>query len=1224
MNITRRIIAVAAALVAPTILIPVGEASAIDGADLTTYISEIHYDNAGTDEGEAIEVTGPAGTSLDGWSLVLYNGSNNMVYGTSALSGTLADQTAGFGTTVVNYASNGVQNGSPDGVALVDGNGVAIQFVSYEGVITAVDGPAVGLTSTDILVTEPGEIGQSLQRSPVGVWSGPRCASFGQVNDPDAPDTCPIVIEVDLSEIHYDNDGTDIGEAIEYVATADVDLSGWSIVLYNGSNGNTYGTTTNLSGTVPDLGGGLGVGVIEYPSNGIQNGSPDGVAVIDPDGEVAEFISYEGVFTAADGQAAGTESVDIGVAEPGQIGQSLQRNGDTWSGPRCASFGELNDPDGPIECPIPPTAPDVRTSEIHYDNVGGDVGEAIEIEGPAGTDVTGWSVVLYNGSGGGTYGSTANLFGTLPDQGDGRGVIVVNYPANGLQNGSPDGWALVDGAGAVVEFLSYEGTLIATNGPANGLTSADIGVAEDGETLASQSLQRSADGLSWSGPKCASFGEVNDPFAPDVCPREVFIHDVQGAGAVSPIVGDRVIIEGVVVGDHEGVAPALRGFFVQEEDDDADADLLTSEGIFVFNFDNDDVSVSDVVRVEGTVSEFRGGTQLTDFVAVEKVGTADLPTAAVIEFPVATTGAIEASEGMLATLPQALVISEYFNYDRFGEVIVALPTDGTDRAMTPTAVYAPSDPQAAALRDLNLRSRITIDDGNSFSNPEVNIHPINREPFSLENSFRGGDTASGLTGPIFEAFGAYRILPYGDGAGYASYVRNPAPAAPEPVGGDLTVATLNALNYFVSLDTSDTCGPTQDQDCRGADDRNEFERQHVKLMNALVGLDADVIGLIEVENTTGVEALATIVDGEEGGLPGLNDILGEGTFAYVAAGAESVVGTDAIKVGIIYRPDSVTPYGATAILDSDAFLDPLGSGQGKNRAAVAQSFVENVSGEVFSVVVNHLKSKGSACGEAGEGGLTGSCNNTRTAAAAVLADWLAGDPTGSGDDDWLILGDLNSYDKEDPIVTLQTAGYTDLIGEYQGEFAYSFVFDGEVGYLDYVMSSPSMTVQVTGATEWHINADEPDIVDYDTGFKSDAQDAFFDPTTPARASDHDAALVGLSLDAGFDATVVANPSSIWPPNHKLRSIDLLTTAPGLSAIATSATSSEADSGLGGGDVPNDIVITDGAIQLRAERSSKDGRTYTISATVTDGSQVVLVDGVTVVVPHDQRGGQKPR
>ncbi|WES63870.1 ExeM/NucH family extracellular endonuclease [Microbacter sp. GSS18] len=725
--------------------------------------------------------------------------------------------------------------------------------------------------------------------------------------------------------------------------------------------------------------------------------------------------------------------------------------------------------------------------------------------------------------------------------------------------------------------------------------------------------------------------EINTPTAgtgDTGAPAEVSIHEVQGAGASSPLVGEAVTVEAVVVGDHEGSSPTLRGFFLQEEDADADGDPATSEGVFVFNGSSDSVSLGDQVKVTGVVSEYFGMTQISASEIEVLDSGVELPTPATIEFPLSSVDALEAYEGMIGTLPQELVVSEYFNYDRFGDVVVALPSlEGTDRVMNPTAVYAPDSPEAAELRDVNLRSRITIDDGSTASNPDVNVHPINREPFSLDNSFRGGDSVTGLTGPIFFSFDLYRILPYGDGAGYTEYSQTEAPAEPEAVGGDLRVASLNALNYFVSLDTADTCGPTQDQDCRGADDREEFERQHAKLMNALVGLDADVVGLVEIENTPGVEALATIVDGEDGpdgdgsGLAGLNDVLGEGTYGYIAAGTDSVVGTDAIKTGVIYRTGAVTPYGASAVLDTPEFLNPLGADTDKNRAAVAQSFVENASGEVFSVAVNHLKSKGSECDEPGEGGLTGSCNDTRTAAAGVLADWIAGDPTGSGDADWLILGDLNSYDKEEPIVALQDAGFADLIGDYQGEYAYSYVFDGEVGYLDYVMSSQTLTGQVTGATEWHINADEPDILDYDTSFRSSTQQTFFDASTPFRASDHDAALIGLDLDGGLGSFAIeADPGEIFPPNHRMRDITLTVDPDDLAVTAISAVSSEADCCLDENDVPNDIAISDGEIAVRAERYAKEGRTYTITAAVTDGTQVVL-DDVEVVVSHDRGRGR---
>ena len=161
-------------------------------------------------------------------------------------------------------------------------------------------------------------------------------------------------------------------------------------------------------------------------------------------------------------------------------------------------------------------------------------------------------------------------------------------------------------------------------------------------------------------------------------------------------------------------------------------------------------------------------------------------------------------------------------------------------------------------------------------------------------------------------------------------------------------------------------------------------------------------------------------------------------------------------------------------------------------------------------MVNHLKSKGSECGAGDDDAEQGSCNLTRALSAQVLLDWLATDPTNSDDEDFMIIGDLNSYDKEDPIDVLMAGGYTDLAYEFQGEYAYSYVFSGQWGYLDYALSNDALLSKVTGATEWHINADEADLIDYDTSFKSPGQDAIYAPDA-YRASDHDPVIVGMDL-----------------------------------------------------------------------------------------------------------------
>jgi hypothetical protein len=185
----------------------------------TVWINEFHYDNAGTDVGEFIEVAGPAGTYLEDWSIALYNGGNGSVYATLELTGTIPSQEGGFGTLSFNGPATGIQNGAPDGMALVDNEGVLVQFLSYEGEMTATDGPAAGLTSQDVGVAEGSSTleGYSLQLvDPTGqqmfpsaingtgpsdfVWSGPIVATRNSPNTDQA-------LAVSLSGVRVDGSG---------------------------------------------------------------------------------------------------------------------------------------------------------------------------------------------------------------------------------------------------------------------------------------------------------------------------------------------------------------------------------------------------------------------------------------------------------------------------------------------------------------------------------------------------------------------------------------------------------------------------------------------------------------------------------------------------------------------------------------------------------------------------------------------------------------------------------------------------------------------------------------------------------------------------------------------------------------------------------------------------------------------------------------------------------
>ena len=839
----------------------------------------------------------------------------------------------------------------------------------------------------------------------------------------------------------------------------------------------------------------------------------------------------------------------------------------------------LNPCSGPMEPKI---------NEFSASTAGTDV-EYVEIFGTPNTDYSAYTVLEIegDGSGSGVVDEVISVGST-----DANGFWLGSLPANALENGTLSLLLVNNFTGALNSDLdtNNDGTFDATPWDAV----VDAVAVNDGTvgdlTYGVPSLGPNYDGLSSFAPGGASRypdgfdtdaatdwvrndfdlagipgftgtpvvgealntpGAMNELFVPppEMCGDPVThrIFEIQGSGLASPLVGMEVAIEAIVVGDFQNNAQPdngdLNGFHVQEEDAEADGDPSTSDGIFVFAPGSIDVSVGDKVRVRGTVTEFNGLTEIGGVSLLLQCSTGNaLPAAATVNLPVTSLDDFERYEGMRVTFPQALVISEYFNYERFGEMVLALPLDGESRPFTPTAIDEPGPPALARALANSLR-RITLDDGLSAQNPDFVRHP-NGDSFALNNRFRGGDTVQNTDGVMDFAFGLYRIQPTGP-ADYKEV--NPRPAAPEPVGGSLRVAAMNTLNFFLTPDNiqepssgpdnpaDNLCGPVPSLECRGwdGDQPPEFTRQRDKLLSALVGLDADIIGLNELENTTGVDPLGD----PNGVVAGLNHLLGPGTYAYINTG---VIGTDAIRVGLIYRPGKVAPVGGFQILDSaddPRFLDT------KNRPALAQTFEELATGARFTVVVNHLKSKGSDCNDVGDpdtGDGQGNCNQTRKAAAEALVDWLATDPTGSGDPDFLIIGDLNSYAKEDPIDAIQagaddTAGtgddYTNLIAQYQGTYAYSYVFDGQSGYLDHALANPSLAAQVTGAADWHINADEPDLLDYDTSFKPAAQEAIYEPNA-YRSSDHDPVIVGLNLTASRDyylhgAGATANPPTLF-------------------------------------------------------------------------------------------------
>lgn len=569
---------------------------------------------------------------------------------------------------------------------------------------------------------------------------------------------------------------------------------------------------------------------------------------------------------------------------------------------------------------------------------------------------------------------------------------------------------------------------------------------------------------------------TNTPAFPN-CPAATItaIGAIQGTSTSTPFNGQQHTIRGVVVADFQG-SNEMSGFFVQ---DGGDGNTNSSDGLFVPS--TTAVNMGNPVQVTGTVGESSSRTQFTSVQNVTVCGSVPNVSSVSVSLPVTALTDLEKYEGMLVTFPQTLVVTENFGLGRYGEVALA-----SERLWNPTNITTPGA-AAIAMQAQNDLKRITLDDGSTTQNLDPIEYPS--PGLTASNTLRPGDTVTGLTGVVDFAVSVYRVHATAT-PGWAH--ANPRTSSPSSVGGTLRVASFNVLNYF-----NGPIFPTS----RGADTAAEFTRQRDKIINAVLAMNADIIGLIEIENDGygSGSAIQDLVNGLNASAP-----VGT-TYAFINPGV-SQVGTDEITVGIVYRVQTVTPVGAAQIKTNGAFAT-------LNRPPMAQTFQQISGGGKLTVAVNHFKSKGSACtGDPDTGDGQGNCNQTRVNAANDLTSWLATDPTGSGDPDFLITGDINAYAKEDPITAIKNAGYTNLTESFLGQFAYSYVFMGQSGYLDHALATAGLTAQVNGVTEWHINADEPVILDYNVEFKSAGQVTSLYSTEPYRSSDHDPVIVGLTLN----------------------------------------------------------------------------------------------------------------
>lgn len=578
----------------------------------------------------------------------------------------------------------------------------------------------------------------------------------------------------------------------------------------------------------------------------------------------------------------------------------------------------------------------------------------------------------------------------------------------------------------------------------------------------------------------------------------VSIPAIQGSGAKSPLDGSAVTTSGIVT------KLLNNGFYLQ--DADGDNDPATSDGIFVFTSTLPTVAVGDKVSVSAKVQEYSVSNSaasqanpLTELSSVSGITVLSqgnqLPQPVEISLAgLASPADLERYEGMLVRITDALTVNQTNFVGSYGQLTVS----AGGRTLTPTNVLRPG-PDALALQAANVARSVVLDDGSAAKFP-------NPTPYLWQDgTVRAGDTVEGVTGVV--DFG-----PSTDSAtGPLSYKIHPTaapvfarpvarPITPPAVGGNIRVASSNVLNFFTTFTDGTSVpggGACPSAGCRGADNLNEFNRQRTKILGALSGLNADVVGLMEIQNS-GNFAVQNLVDG-------LNAMMGANTYAVVPLPAGGT-GTDAIRVAMIYKPAKLALMGPS-MSDPDAIND---------RPPFAQGF-QAPNGEKFAVVVNHLKSKGS-CGSGANGDtgdLQGCWNLKRQQQAQRLLAWLPTVKSTAGTEDVIMIGDFNSYAKEDPINLLTTSGIVDLVGLFDPA-DYSYVFDASAGRLDHGLGTASVAAKVTGATSWHINADEPEWTDYNTEDKAAGND-WYQPT-PFRASDHDPMLIGLNLVKALTGT----------------------------------------------------------------------------------------------------------
>jgi predicted extracellular nuclease len=1116
-----------------------GTANACGGPPAVLVINEVDYDQPGTDAAEFVEIlnVGAGTADLSGYELQLINGSGATSYDTIALPAvSLAPGdyyvVCANAATVANCDldddpnTNWLQNGSPDAVALIEtAGGTVVDAVSYEGDTAApyTEGSGAGLED------DAGLIGFGIARCPDGGDTAQNNVDFvAAVITPGGANAC-VTPSADLvvNEIDYDQPGTDVAEFVEIknVGGSAIDLSGFALRFVNGSGGATYqnfplpavllapGEYFVVCGDAAEV---FRCDLDVSPdSNLVQNGAPDAVAIVFAGtGDVVDTVSYEGDTVApyTEGSGAGLEDAGGGGDDHRGISRfpdgvdSGQNNVDL--SPRCITPGAANTSDS-FDCSRP-GPPALVINEVDYDQPGGDVAEVVEIAkaGEGAADLGGVELLLVNGSGGAIYATVALPSVILPA--GGHFVVCANAATvahcdldvapdtNWLQNGAPDAVALRF-EGEIVDAVSYEGDTVSPYTEGTGAGVEDSGLAgedhrgiarvPDGSDSGDNSVDFSRTCITPGGSN-TSINVGCSPLAPVV---EIF--EIQGSGSATPYAGQTLRTV-----DNAVTAVGPEGFFLQTPSARSDADVDTSDGIYVFTGGAPSVAAGDRVDVTGVVVEFFDFTEFGVPSDLSVLGTGAVPTPVAFDAsvpspdPNAPSCAIEFEcyEGMLIAIAEGTVggPNQFFGSDPIAEVhVTAAPT----RALREPGIEHPG------------LVGLPIWDGN----PEV--FELDPDKLGLANDLLPAGSSFAATGGLGFEFGGYELWP-------SELTWTPAPIplpVRDAVAGELTVGSLNLFRLFDDVDDPAQVGffgqTRNDAVVSAAEYQRRLAKFSAYIRNVLGA--PDVLAVQEVEKLGVLEDLAVRIGSDDPSVL-YTPILVEGND----------IGT--IDVGFLVR-DSVVVDAVTQLGLTETYVNPL-NGQDELLHDRPPLLLEARSvlayGEFpITVIVVHNRSLGGI--EDPVGGER--VREKRLQQARSIAEKVQSLQTSDPGRHIIVLGDFNAFEFTD--------GYVDAVGRIIGSFAdaddlvndpddlvepdlvnqvlslpaaarYSFVFDGSAQVLDHALTSTGLVPFVTG-------------LEYGRG-NADAAEILLDDDTPAnaelRSSDHDGLVLFIQPDSDGD------------------------------------------------------------------------------------------------------------